>query len=175
MSGYAPTPIEIRIWQKVDRSGGPDACWPFTGYKLPKGYGTILVGSKAKKTNRQALAHRVAWEVTHGPIPPGLGVLHRCDNPPCCNPSHLFLGDQFANMQDAASKGRTAHGPPKRDACKKGHPLTDDNVYVKPNGNRQCLTCKREAQLAWQRRHKDKMAEYNRANHAKRKLRATIS
>ncbi len=48
----------------------------------------------------------MAFELTFGPIPRGQGVLHRCDNPPCCNPAHLFLGDQSANMADAAHKGR---------------------------------------------------------------------
>jgi hypothetical protein len=51
-------------------------------------------------------SHRAAWKLTHGPIPDGLQVLHRCDNPPCCNPAHLFLGTQQDNIADMHKKGR---------------------------------------------------------------------
>ncbi len=56
------------------------------------------------------MAHRAAWEYTRGPVPAGLFVLHRCDNPPCCNPAHLFLGTQADNMADMQAKGRQAKG-----------------------------------------------------------------
>jgi hypothetical protein len=56
---------------------------------------------------RAALAHRVSWVLTNGPIPDGAQVLHRCDTPACINPAHLFLGDHQANMRDKATKGRT--------------------------------------------------------------------
>lgn len=55
-------------------------------------------------------SHRAAWELTHGPVPDGLFVLHRCDNPPCCNPAHLFLGTRGDNNRDARAKGRHVHG-----------------------------------------------------------------
>jgi Autographiviridae endonuclease len=55
---------------------------------------------------RIALAHRAVWELTHGAIPVGLRVLHRCDNPPCCNPNHLFLRTQADNVADCMAKGR---------------------------------------------------------------------
>jgi hypothetical protein len=61
--------------------------------------------------DRIVLVHRVAWELTNGPIPLGQCVLHRCDNPPCCNPKHLFLGTQDDNMADMASKGRGVGRP----------------------------------------------------------------
>ena len=63
------------------------------------GYGRVLVS-----------AHRLAWELKHGPIPNGLLVLHRCDNPPCCNPEHLFLGTATDNMADKTRKGRARNG-----------------------------------------------------------------
>lgn len=105
------TPIALaeRLQAKVDRSGGPDACWPFTGCRFKSGYGAISAG--AGKRNTALYAHRVAWQIAHGrPIPPGLSICHRCDNRPCCNPSHLFLGTTADNMRDMRTKGRHTHG-----------------------------------------------------------------
>lgn len=68
------------------------------------GYGLLKIAGK------KHYAHRVAYELTHGPIPAGLMVCHRCDNPPCVNPDHLFLATQKGNIQDAVAKDRTAHG-----------------------------------------------------------------
>lgn len=107
MSDLTLSPKDIqRFWSRVDKSGGPDACWPWTRGCFSFGYGQIRIQSKAR------VAHRLAWELTHGPIPNSLFVLHHCDNPPCCNPGpkHLFLGTQKDNIRDAASKGRMASG-----------------------------------------------------------------
>lgn len=100
-------PLEKRFWPKVDKSGGPDACWPFTGFCDEHRRGQIGAG---KRGQGQLKAHRVAWELTNGPIKPGLFVCHHCDNPPCCNPSHLFLGTHEDNMLDMAAKRRSRHG-----------------------------------------------------------------
>lgn len=102
--------VEERFWSKIDRSN-PDGCWIWTAavWKQRGGYGKFQAGS-SRSGNRAVRAHRFAWELTHGPIPDGLQVCHRCDNPPCCNPSHLFLGAPVVNSRDMVAKGRSNRG-----------------------------------------------------------------
>lgn len=97
-------PIEDRFWSKVDRSAGPDACWPWTRTCAPNGYGVTRLWGPTRRYHLGA--HRAAWTLTHGPIPTGRFVCHHCDNPPCCNPAHLFLGTPKDNIDDMHRKGR---------------------------------------------------------------------
>lgn len=105
--------IEIRFWSKVKIVSGDDSCWKWKAFLHPhprrkniKMYGMFWIGSKKDGTGRMAQSHRVAWELTNGSIPSKMKVLHKCDNPACVRPSHLFLGSQMENYQDMKKKGR---------------------------------------------------------------------
>jgi hypothetical protein len=88
-----------RYLEKVDQRG-PDDCWEWTAARFDKGYGAFRLGDKQLK------AHRFGYEARFGPIPEGLYVCHTCDNPPCQNPSHWFLGTHKDNADDREAKGR---------------------------------------------------------------------
>lgn len=99
-------PVPLRFWEKVQRNER-DKCWPWLGTRKPNGYGMIGIGGKIVS------AHRLSWELTYGEIPPGFFVCHKCDNPPCVNPSHLFLGTAEDNVHDAQAKGRIPVARPR--------------------------------------------------------------
>ncbi len=113
--------FDERYDAKVDRSGGPDACWPWVASTTLKGYGKIGRGGFGMGWE---FAHRVALERKLGrPIKPGYCSLHTCDNPPCNNPAHLFEGTKGDNNRDTAAKGRMQRG--ERHYLAK---LTEDDV-----------------------------------------------
>jgi hypothetical protein len=98
------TPAE-RFFAKVDKT---DDCWLWTGGRAVdrhsrSTYGVFYLG-------RHMGAHRASWILHFGAVPPGMQVLHRCDNPACVRPDHLFLGDRLANMKDMRDKGRQCRG-----------------------------------------------------------------
>lgn len=92
-----------RFWSKVDIKS-PGECWNWKAFRNSRGYG--MVGALGKVRS----AHRVAWMFTHGEISSDICVCHKCDNPACCNPNHLFLGTVKDNMHDKVIKGRCARG-----------------------------------------------------------------
>lgn len=104
--GPKPKSISERFWKKVKKGSSIDSCWLWIGAQDGYGYGQLATGSMIDGSRRRERAHRIAYELTIGPIPDGLEVLHKCDNPPCCNPTHLFLGTQTQNIEDMKRKGR---------------------------------------------------------------------
>lgn len=111
--------IAERFWSYVDKSGGPDACWPWTGARIA-GYGVYGAGKRGR-----VRAARFACELVGKKIPNDLLACHKCDNPPCCNPCHIFAGTSLDNNRDMVRKGRAADF--RGEKC--GHAkLTEDDV-----------------------------------------------
>ena len=92
------TPADL-FWMKVDKHG-PNGCWVWTGYRQKFGHGWTRYG----------LAHRYAWTLLRGEIPAGKFLCHTCDNPPCVNPDHLYVGDRLDNQGDMKRRGRSTFG-----------------------------------------------------------------
>lgn len=88
------------FWSKVYISNDKKACWPWTGARNTNGYGNVKIN------NKHLHSHRVAFELVNGNIPSRFMVCHTCDNPPCCNPSHLMLGTAKSNAADMLIKNR---------------------------------------------------------------------
>lgn len=97
---------EERFWAKVDRSGGPDACWPWMGYRNEAGYGSFALAPGRRGHHKPTGAHRAAVIFTSGPITGRQVVRHTCDNPPCVNPRHLLVGSYSDNNRDMVERGR---------------------------------------------------------------------
>jgi hypothetical protein len=101
--------LEDRFWSKTKVSNSGCIEWIAARGKNTNGtigYGQFHMGERGSKKRRMYSAHRIAWELTNGPIPDGMKVLHKCDNQACVRPDHLFIGTQYDNVADMISKGR---------------------------------------------------------------------
>lgn len=158
--GDPPPTSSERFWAKVDRRG-PDECWPWTDAPDPGGYGRFYLGSKQDGTGRMWTAHRVAYELTYEPLPPGFVPDHLChtrdpkcfagrDCPHrrCVNPSHL-------EAVSLAENNRRGHQPRAFVThCPQGHPYDETNTYWR-RGKRTCKACSREHTREWRARARD--------------------
>lgn len=144
---WEPVPPELVFWFKTDMSGGEDACWPWLASVNNKGYGKFCIDSV------EMIASRAAYVFAIGPIPDGLWVLHSCDNPPCVNPRHFFLGNCQANVDDMMAKGR--FHPRTHDIrwtathCPQGHPYNAQNTLYNTRKTRICSICNAARCLRW--------------------------
>lgn len=126
--------LKVRLFRRVALPDHPDACWPWLG-ALSAGYGSLRV------YGRHFHAHRLAYVIFNGPIPPGLVIDHVCRNPACVNPTHLEAVPHRENVL----RGTAGDWQRRKTHCPQGHEYTPENMYSRPKGHgreRQCVTCK---------------------------------
>jgi hypothetical protein len=136
--------LEERFWGFVNPEPNT-GCFLWSGALNRAGYGSIAAGGR----NGSRRASHVAMELAGNPVPQGLFALHRCDNPACVNPEHIFFGRHLENVRDSRAKGRLAGTPLHRrntridpTECLRGHLLTAENIYTMPTGGSVCRLCR---------------------------------
>ena len=147
-----------KFWSRVSKT---ETCWLWMGAKLPVGYGRF---------SGAEYSHRKAWELLRGPIPAGLTVDHLCKVKSCCNPDHMEIVSRGENAIRGGGIAASARIRLAKTHCIYGHEYTPENTGTKPNGSRQCLTCRRAMVVKWNRirdaKHRGRKAV--RANEADR-------
>lgn len=144
-----------RFLAKVDSSAGPNGCHTWTGFIDKDGYGRFPVGRTSIAAHRWMLQHSVGRALRTEEH-----ALHHCDNPPCVNPKHLYVGDHSRNMKDRAARGRYWQAPgATKTHCHRGHVRTPENTYIRPQrGSSQCRDCKRIRNREWKAKQRAKRA-----------------
>ncbi len=131
-------PLGVRFWEKVKKVNDSDSCWDWIGSKLTSKlpYGQIQIN------RRPHLAHRISWELNYGEIPEHYCVLHKCDNPCCVRPTHLFLGSHADNNGDRHRKGRDARGMKNGNSS-----LDEDKIRMIKKLKLQGLGCRKISRI----------------------------
>ena len=140
----SPREVSERFWEQIDRND-PNGCWIWTGSHTAAGYGRFLLPRDHwgdMKNWHGVYAHRFMWEWENGPISEGLQIDHLCKNHPCVNPDHMEVVTLLENIRRGDSpqaiNARKTH-------CKRGHPLSGDNLYTKPTSKgRECRACRKQ-------------------------------
>jgi hypothetical protein len=123
---------------KINKFPHPKGCWEWTGGRSAYGYGVF------RSTFGESMAHRASFVLHKGPLMKGMCVLHKCDNPPCVNPEHLFAGDRIMNNLDKKLKGRTGRKwNALKTHCPHGHAYDLENTRFNKDGSRHCRMCYR--------------------------------
>lgn len=150
-----PAPVEVRFFRYVHFEPN-SGCWLWDGSCDRKGYGQIRVASSGCGALRYA--SHISLEIAGRPLTPGMQACHRCDNPYCVNPEHLFPGTQLDNIHDCMAKGRKTNPPsalgkrhPERFFCEAGHPLTEENTY-RYKLQKMCRTCRQARKVSFRLR-----------------------
>ena len=141
MSNNKPTTLES-VFSRCKKS--ESGCLEWQGRKHYLGYGIVSL------KGRQQGAHRVVWKLMRGDIDRKQHVCHRCDNPSCVNPEHLFIGSHRDNMQDMAKKKR--HNMARKTHCELGHQLSGDNLLMRA-GKRRCKVCFKKWKSDWMKKY----------------------
>ena len=112
-------------------------CWEWIAHKSYQGYGRF----KGAKSTGNILTHRISWVFHKGELSEKDCVLHKCDNPSCVNPDHLFVGSKADNNKDRALKKRSGLRWKNKEYCKRNHLLSPENIKIRKNGSRTCRLC----------------------------------
>lgn len=155
-----PLPARLTEHRVVTDSG----CWEWKRARTSEGYGRVRWNGRVEKVHR--LTAHLVWGME---LRSTAKVLHRCDNPPCFNPDHLYVGTQADNVKDMVSRGRWRNGNTPWAVCKRGHPMSDDNVKL-IKGGRRCRTCARAISRAYYARRKAAEGPFWRVGRAARAL-----